>query len=432
MSLDLGLDQPRFAVQFKKLALLLLELRLSHLQIGSPVHASSDNSVILIVDDTPANVDVLAGILREHYQIKVALNGPKALKIAQSDSAPALILLDVMMPEMDGYEVCRQLQADERTRRIPVIFVTAKSEDEDEARGFGLGAVDYITKPVSPAIVLARVRTQLALKHSHTKLEDLSLKLARYLSRQIYQSIFEGRQDARIGCSRKKLTVFFSDIVGFANQTEGMESEDLTFILNGYLNRMADVVLKYGGTLDKFMGDAVLVFFGDPETKGVMEDAVACVRMALEMKEEIGELNREWQDKGIRRGFEVRMGITTGFSTVGNFGSDERMDYTIIGNQVNLANRLQAAAQPGEILISQESWLLVRDTFLCVAKEPVQVKGFERPIQTYAVTGAVLEGVAPIEDTRPGFRLTLDPTQVVPAERTAVVEKLRAAIASLR
>ncbi len=394
---------------------------------------SSDNPVILIVDDTPENVDVLAGILRDYYQIKVALNGPKALKIAQIDPGPALILLDVMMPEMDGYEVCRQLQSNEKTRRIPVIFVTAKSEDEDEAQGFGLGAVDYITKPVSPAIVLARVRTQLALKQSHRRLEDLSLKLARYLSRPVYQSIFEGRQDARIGCSRKKLTVFFSDIVGFAKQTEGMESEDVTFILNGYLNRMADVVLKHGGTLDKFMGDAVLVFFGDPETQGVAQDAVACVRMALEMKEAIQELNREWLAKGIRQGFEVRMGVSTGFSTVGNFGSDERMDYTIIGNQVNLANRLQAAAQPGEILIGQETWLLVRDAFLCVAKEPVQVKGFDRPIQTHAVIDAALNrGVTLVEDARPGFQLTLDPGQVEPAERIAVVEKLRAALASLR
>jgi adenylate cyclase len=397
------------------------------------VQLPSNDTIILIVDDTPENVDVLAGILREYYQIKVAVNGSKALKIAQSDPAPALILLDVMMPEMDGYEVCRQLQDDERTRRIPVIFVTAKSEVEDEAQGFGLGAVDYITKPVSPAIVLARVRTQLALKQSHRRLEDLSLKLARYLSRQVYQSIFEGRQDARIGCSRKKLTVFFSDIAGFANKTEGMESEDLTFILNGYLNRMADVVLKYGGTWDKFIGDAVLVFFGDPETKGVAEDAVACVQMALEMKNAIAELNHVWLAKGIRQGFEVRMGITTGFSTVGNFGSDERMDYTIIGKQVNLANRLQAAAQPGEVLIGQETWLLVKDAFSCVAKEPIQVKSFDQPIQTYAVTGVALAaGLAPIEEARPGFRLALDPAQVKPEERTAVMDKLRAAIASLQ
>ena len=393
---------------------------------------SSNNSVILIVDDTPENVDVLAGVLREHYQIKVALNGSKALKIAQSDPAPALILLDVMMPEMDGYEVCSQLQADERTRRIPVIFVTAKSEVEDEAQGFGLGAVDYITKPVNPTIVLARVRTHVALEHSLRKLEDLSLKLARYLPRQVYQSIFEGRQDAQIGCSRKKLTVFFSDIVGFVNETEGIEPEDFTFILNSYLNRMAQVVSKHGGTLDKFIGDAVLVFFGDPESHGVAEDATACVWMALEMKEAIVELNREWLAKGIRQGFEVRMGISTGFATVGNFGSNERMEYTIIGKQVNLANRLQAAAQAGEILIGQETWLLVRDVFRCVAKKPVQAKGFERPIQTYAVIGPKLaEDPAIIEEAGPGFRLTVDPAQVKSSERLAVVEKLRAAIARL-
>ena len=392
----------------------------------------SNNSVILIVDDAPENVDVLAGVLREHCQIKVVLNGPKALKIAQSDPVPALIVLDVMMPETDGYQVCLQLQADERTRRIPVIFVTAQSEVEDEAQGFGLGAVDYITKPVNPAIVLARVRTHLALKHSLRKLEDLCLKLARYLPRQVYQSIFEGRQDARIGCGRKKLTVFFSDIVGFVNETEGIEPEDFTFILNGYLNRMAQVVSKHGGTLDKFIGDAVLVFFGDQESNGVAEDAAACVWMALEMKEAIVELNREWLAKGIRQGFEVRMGISTGFATVGNFGSDERMDYTIIGKQVNLANRPQAAAQAGEILIGQETWLLVRDVFRCVAKKPVQAKGFERPIQTYVVMGPELsEDPAIIEEARPGFRLTLDPAQVESPERLAVVEKLRAAIARL-
>jgi adenylate cyclase len=191
-------------------------------------------------------------------------------------------------------------------------------------------------------------------------------------------------------------------------------------------------VSRHGGTLDKFIGDAVLVFFGDPESNGVAEDATACVRMALEMKEAIVELNREWLAKGIRQGFEVRMGISTGFATVGNFGSDERMEYTIIGKQVNLANRLQAAAQAGEILIGQETWLLVKDIFRCVAKKPVQAKGFERPIQTYAVIGPeVCEDPAIIEEARPGFRLTLDPAQVKSSERLAVVEKLRAAIARL-
>ena len=391
-------------------------------------------SQILVVDDTPENVDVLSGILRDQYQIKVALNGAKALAIARSDSPPDLILLDVMMPDMDGYEVCRQLQLEDRTRGIPVIFVTAKAEVDDETRGFELGAMDYITKPISPPVVLARVRTQLALRRSRQELEGLSQKLSRYLSPQIYQSIFEGKQDARIGSSRKKLTVFFSDIVGFTKQTEGMEPEDLAFILNGYLNRMAEVVLKHGGTLDKFMGDAVLVFFGDPDTKGVKEDALACLRMALEMKQIIGELGGEWSDKGISRDFGVRMGITTGFCTVGNFGSEQRMDYTIVGNQVNLASRLQAAAQQGGILIAHETWLLVKDAFECTPQEPIHVKGFERPIQTYIVCGEAgtsFQGRS-IDAACDGFSLSLDPAAVRPEQRADILRKLKTAMDRLK
>lgn len=397
----------------------------------------ADKPQILIVDDAPENVDVLAGILREHYRLKVALDGPRALKILRAEAPPDLVLLDVMMPGMDGYEVCRELQADAKTRGIPVIFVTAMSEVEDETRGFELGAVDYITKPISPPVVLARVRTHLALRASRQRLENLSAKLARYLSPQIYASIFEGRQDASLGSSRKKLSVFFSDIVGFTKQTEGMEPEDLTYILNGYLNRMAGVVLRHGGTLDKFMGDAVLVFFGDPESRGVEQDALACVQMAVEMKDALAELNREWERRGIGRGFAVRMGITTGFCTVGNFGSEQRLAYTIMGNQVNLASRLQAVAHPGEILIAQETWLLVRDTFECVAKEPIQVKGFDRPVLTYQVIGprgaaGAAGAPARLANSRPGFSLVLDPAAVNVEDRAGIVEQLQAAIDRLR
>jgi adenylate cyclase len=393
----------------------------------------ADDVQILVVDDTPENVDVLAAILREHYQIKVALNGAKALQIAASDRAPDLILLDVMMPEMDGYEVCRRLKADPATEDIPIIFVTAKSEVEDETKGFGLGAVDYITKPISPAIVEARVKTQLALKQSRRRLEGLSRKLARYLSPQVYQSIFEGTQDAQIGSSRKKLTVFFSDIVGFTKQTEGMEPEDLAYILNSYLNRMAELVIRHGGTLDKFMGDAVLAFFGDPESRGSEADAAACLEMAMDMRGAIAALNAEWEMKGIPSGFQVRMGITTGYCTVGNFGSEQRMDYTIIGNQVNLASRLQAVSQPGEIRIAHETWLLVRDGYDCTPQEPIHVKGFERPIQTYIVGGMrEVDGRdGRIEESCEGFSLAFDPSLVKPGDRAAIAEKLRNALKNL-
>lgn len=385
---------------------------------------------VLVVDDLLPNIKLLeARLSAEYFDVLSAMNGPDALA-ACIEGRCDIVLLDVMMPGMDGYEVCRHLAADERTRDIPVIFATAKSEVDDEARGFELGAVDYLAKPVSPAIVLARVRTHLALRQSRRDLQGLSAKLSRYLSPQVYQSIFEGRQDARIGSSRKKLTVFFSDIVGFTRQTEGMEPEDLAFILNGYLNRMSGIVHRHGGTFDKFMGDAVLVFFGDPDSHGVPEDARAAVRMALEMRDALVGLGAEWADRGIPRGFEVRMGLTTGFCTVGNFGSEERMAYTIIGNQVNLASRLQSVAQPGEILVVHETWLLVKEEFDCLPKEPIFVKGFERPIQTYAVTGP--RGTTPlnrrIDDARSGFSLVLDPARVEAQDRPIVVEHLKAAL----
>lgn len=390
---------------------------------------------ILVVDDAPENVDVLGGILGADYRIKVALNGEKALRIAESEDPPDLILLDVVMPDMDGYEVCRRLKANPKTRDIPVIFVTAKNEDDDEALGFKMGAVDYLAKPVNPPIVHARVKTHLALQHSRTHLSELSLKLSRYLSPQIYQAIFEGKSDARIQVSRKKLTIFFSDIVGFSAQTDSLEPEDLVYVLNSYLNQMAAIVLKHGGTLDKFIGDAVLVFFGDPESRGVKEDAEACVRMALEMRGAIADLKRDWIEKGITNAFDVRMGITTGYCTVGNFGSEQRMDYTIIGNQVNLASRLQSHASAGEILIGHDTFVLVRDGFSCAAKDPIRVKGFEQPVQAYELTnppGDISENSDAIELSLPGCQLQLDPAKLADKDRAILVAKLEKALSRIR
>lgn len=385
-----------------------------------------------MVDDTPENVDVLAGILREHYQIKVALDGERALQIA-SAHPPDLVLLDVMMPGMDGYEVCRRLKAEPRTAGVPIIFVTARTEIEDEMRGLELGAVDYLTKPVSAPIVLARVKSHIQLKHSSDRLRDLSNQLSRYLSPQVYRSIFEGRTRVEIQAERKKLTVFFSDICGFTALTEGMEAEDLSLVLNEYLNVMAEITLRHGGTLDKFIGDAILAFFGDPESRGHREDAVACVEMALEMREAVARLNESWKRRGIAFPLEVRMGISTGFCTVGNFGSAQRMDYTILGSQVNLASRLETAATPGQILLAEETWGLVRHAFEARAVEPLVVKGFREPIPAWQVlgaaspesTGGVLEG------DFPGLRFELSAEEVPPERRGEAVRLLQEGIARL-
>jgi adenylate cyclase len=389
---------------------------------------------ILVVDDTPENVDVLAGVLNPLYHVKVALSGEKALRIARSETPPDLILLDVMMPELDGYEVCRRLKADPATQDIPVIFVTARSEVEDESRGFEMGAVDYLTKPICAPLVLARVKTQLVLRQSVSRLSHLTGQLGRYLSPQIYQSLIEGRSEARIQTSRKKLTVFFSDIVGFSAQTDILEPEDLHNVLNSYLNCMSELVLKHGGTLDKFIGDAILAFFGDPESRGFQEDALACVRMAIEMKQAIRELRTGWLAQGITTPFEVRMGITTGYCTVGNFGSEQRMSYTIIGNQVNLASRLETAAAPGQILVSADTWSLVQGSVGGKALEPIRVKGFEHPVQPYQILG-LREVVSPDQSigfSGEGFSVALDPAVIGESERMEVVERLESAAALLR
>ena len=255
---------------------------------------------------------------------------------------------------------------------------------------------------------LVQERTK-ALAERTEQLETLSTKLSKYLSPQVYASIFQGTQPVGIASNRKKLTIFFSDLVGFTETTETLESEELTSILNRYLNEMAGIALKYGATLDKYVGDAILAFFGDPETRGVAEDANACVAMALEMQARIVELEAEWHEQGHERPFRARMGINTGFCTVGNFGSQDRMDYTIIGAAVNLASRLEGAALPGTILIADETWALVKGTVLTKQTPPFKVKGIAQPIQAYEVLGLTGAPTAKIiRRNADGLRVTID------------------------
>ena len=219
-------------------------------------------------------------------------------------------------------------------------------------------------------------------------LEALSNKLSKYLAPQVYSSIFSGRHSVEVSSTRKKLTIFFSDIAGFAETTDNLESEELTALLNRYLNEMSKIALQYGATTDKFIGDAIMVFFGDPETRGAKEDALACVKMAIAMQARMADLGAEWRGLGLENPFRLRIGINTGFCTVGNFGSEDRVDYTIIGGEVNLASRLQSHAEVGCILIAHETYSLVKDDISAVEQTPISVKGFARPVRCYKVVGA--------------------------------------------
>ncbi|MCP4268468.1 MAG: response regulator [Candidatus Brocadiaceae bacterium] len=344
------------------------------------------NCTVLVVDDTEANIDILAEALDSEYEVSVAMDGESALEIVNSDP-PDLILLDIMMPGIDGYEVCRRLKSEPKTSSIPIIFITAMSEIENKTKGLELGAVDYITKPFEAMEVKARIKTHLSLMLANKKLRSLSSQLSKYVSSEVIRSIMEGKTEAVIKSSRKMLSVFFSDIIGFTAKTEHLEPEDMTQLLNKYFDRMESIIRKYNGTLDKFIGDAIMVFFGDPTTKGEKEDALSCVKMALEMQKQVQDLAREWDGQGMGEALQIRIGIFTGYCTVGNFGSEEQMDYTIIGNPVNAASRLEAAASHGGILISQRTWALTNEDIEAEEINPIVVKGFRDPLKVYRVSG---------------------------------------------
>ncbi len=266
-------------------------------------------------------------------------------------------------------------------------------------------------------------------------LEALSTKLAKYLAPQVYNSIFTGRQDVKIISKRRKLTVCFSDIVGFTEITDKMESEDLTQLLNHYLTEMSKIALQHGATIDKYVGDAIVLFFGDPESRGVKEDALACVKMALAMQKRMEELAEHWRSIGIETPLQCRVAIHTGYCTVGNFGSEDRMDYTIVGGAVNLASRLEHEAPPGGILISYETFAHVSDEIQCEERGQIRVKGLAYPVAVYAVVARKTDLASThgsIRTELPHLRLEIEPNLMSADERDQAAMALRDAIASLK
>ncbi len=268
------------------------------------------------------------------------------------------------------------------------------------------------------------------LAQKSSALEQLSNQLAKYLSPQVYDSIFSGKQEVKLISKRKRLTVFFSDLVGFTETTEQIESEDLTRLLNHYLTEMSAIALAHGATIDKYVGDAIMIFFGDPETLGVKEDAIACVTMALAMRKRMRELESTWMEAGLEKPLQCRMGISTGLCTVGNFGSEDRMDYTIIGGGVNLAARLESACPPNEILISYETYAHVKDEIECLEEGQIDFKGMSRPVSTHRVLDLyenLDEGRRPIRTKKPHLRIDVDVDLMTAREQREAAEALQEA-----
>ena len=381
---------------------------------------ASAKHTVLIVDDTPSNVALLSEVLRSEYRIKVAINGDKALQLAFSDDPPDLILLDIMMPGLSGYDVCAQLKAEPKTRDIPLIFVTAMGEVDDETKGLALGGVDYVTKPISPPTVLARVKTHLALYEQKRQLGRLVAQLEqqagelsewnrtlaqrvaegvaevaklarmkRFFSPQIADLILRGGTDDPMKSHRREITVVFLDLRGFTAFSETAEPEEVMGVLHDYHAEMGRLVMAHQGTIEHFAGDGIMIFFNDPVV--IDNPAAAAVRMGIEMQTCFVPLMQDWK----RRGFELHMGIgiAQGFATIGTVGFEGRQDYSAIGSVCNLASRLCSEARGGQILVSQRVQSFVAEFARTESVGELALKGFHKPVATFSVLGH-LEGNA--------------------------------------
>lgn len=264
------------------------------------------------------------------------------------------------------------------------------------------------------------------LEEKNTSINALLLTMKKYLSPQLYKSLVGGETLPERTYKRRRLTVFFSDIANFTEITDMMEAEALSDLLNQYLDEMSKIALKYGGTIDKFIGDAIMIFFGDPEFIDDETHARQCVLMALEMMDKIHHLSRRWVAAGAQLGLAVRMGINTGYCTVGNFGSEDRMDYTIIGGEVNISSRLEHIAENGSVYISGTTYHLVKHLIRAEYMEKISVKGVHYPIEVYKVLGLLDPGAARadslLELTEDGFQL---PELCYSRQETPVEEKDR-------
>jgi signal transduction histidine kinase/class 3 adenylate cyclase len=341
-----------------------------------------DRPLVLVVED---NVDMrrfVKDILSSRFQVETAKDGEQGLALAR-EVLPDLVLSDVMMPLKDGYELCRDLKTNEKTRRIPVILVTARAEMKMKLEGLEQGADDYLIKPFNSQELLTRVENLIRYRSLEQRM--MESKLARFLSPQIARQILRGGDDLFAETKRKNLTILFSDIRGFTALSSEMEPEKTTELLNHYLTEMSRIVFEYEGTLDKFIGDGLMVFFNDPVDQE--DHAARAVKMALAMQQRMDELQEEWFQAGSRP-LSIGIGINTGHCTVGGFGSEHHMDYTAIGTQVNLAARLQTEASEGEIIISHATYGATKDIVEVEDRGEVTVKGLHQAVKIYHVKAA--------------------------------------------
>ncbi|HXH83810.1 MAG TPA: response regulator [Candidatus Tectomicrobia bacterium] len=355
---------------------------------------------VLVVDDTPVNLKLLADLLAaKGYGVVTATSGPEALAAIER-AAPDLVLLDVMMPGMSGYDVCRRVRENPATAMLPVVMVTALDPGQERVKGIEAGADDFLTKPINQPELLARVRSLLRIKELWDRIGEMNRtleqrvqeqvaqlerlgRLKRFFSPQLAEAIVAGGADDPLKSHRRDITVVFLDLRGFTAFAETAEPEEVMGVLRAYHAAMGRIVLEHEGTLERFTGDGMMIFFNDPVP--VPDPQERAVRMALAMRRGVTELMATWRKLGYELDFGV--GIAQGYATIGAIGFEGRWDYGAIGSVTNLAARLCGEARPGQILVTRRLYAVLEDV---VEAEPVgelTLKGFSRPVPAYSVTG---------------------------------------------
>lgn len=353
---------------------------------------------VLIVDDEPFNLDLLEQELAEEgYAIERANDGEEALKKVVS-FLPDVILLDYMMPKMNGIEVVKRLKQDGRYKGIPVILLTAKASQEDKVKGLNAGADDYITKPFESFELLARVRSMLRIKEMHDALEEWNRSLAdkvkqqveeiqsmnrlkRYLSPQIAEAVLKNEDESAFKSHRREITVVFLDLRGFTAFSDNTEPEEVMELLRSYHAEMGKLIFRFNGTLERFAGDGIMVFFNDPIP--CADHTEKAVHMALEMRVRVKELRKEWLKKGYD--LDLGIGLAAGYATLGNIGFEGRMDYGAIGNVTNLAARLCGEAKGSQILTNQKTLSKIEKLVEVEPLEELHLKGFGRSVAAFNI-----------------------------------------------
>jgi class 3 adenylate cyclase/CheY-like chemotaxis protein len=370
---------------------------------------------ILAVDDVPENLDIVRMRLEAHgYEVVTAMDGEEALTQAR-EHLPDLILLDIMMPKLDGISVLKILKQDQRFGFVPIILLTAKADRTDIVAGLDAGGDDYLTKPFDQAALIARVRSMLRIKALHDVVQDQTVQLAaqtkeleswnqslaqrvaeqvseiermsrlkRFLSPQVADVIAaSSEQEDLLRSHRREVTVLFCDLRGFTAFTEIAEPEEVMAVLHEFHHALGQLIDRYEGTLERFAGDGLLTLFNDP--LACSDHTMRAVRMAVEMRESVEVLARTWRKRGHDLGFGI--GIALGYATLGKIGFERRFDYAAVGTVTNLASRLCDEARPSQILIDQRVFNVIEETFDTKSIGTLNLKGFRRAVEAFEIIG---------------------------------------------